>query len=74
MQPMAETTALVVFIRTDSPRYEEETIRVRTLQDLMKVCRENRPHRLLDRVHILAQSGATKHDLHLGFVSVSESK
>ena len=65
--------ANVIFIRTDFPTYEEETIQVQNLADLLKVCSENRLHRLLDRVLVFSRNESHSQALVLEFVSVSET-
>lgn len=61
-----------VFIRSDTPDYEEETIPFKTLSDLVKLCSEPREDMVLDKIVIYAMPNGDAHAVTLGFVSATK--
>jgi len=61
-----------VYIRTDSPDFEEITIPFRTLGELVAVCTQPREHMTLDKVVVYAMPGGEAHSVTLGFLSASK--
>lgn len=61
-----------VYIRTDTPDYEEESIPFKTLGDLVKLCSEPRPDMVLDKIVVYAMPNGTPQAVTLGFVSATK--
>ena len=61
-----------VYIRTDSPDFEEVTVPFRTLGELVEVCSKARPDMVLDKIVVYAMPGGEPHAVTLGFLSASK--
>jgi hypothetical protein len=61
-----------VFIRSDTPDYEEETIPFKTLGDLVKLCSEPRENMVLDKIIAYAMPKGEAHAVTLGFISAAK--
>ena len=61
-----------VFIRTDTPDYEEETIPFKSLGDLVKLCSEPREDMVLDKIVVYAMPDGEAHAVTLGFISATK--
>lgn len=61
-----------VYIRTDSPDFEEVSVPFRTLGELVEVCSRPRENLTLDKVIVYAMPGGEPHAITLGFLSASK--
>jgi hypothetical protein len=60
-----------VYLRTDSPDYEEVTVPFKTLGELVEICSTPRPDLVLDKVVVYAMPGGEPRAVTLGFLSAS---
>ncbi len=72
MKPSDYAIGQAVFIRTDTPDYEEESIPFKTLGDMVKLCSEPRADMVLDKIVVYAMPDGTAHAVTLGFVSATK--
>jgi hypothetical protein len=63
-----------VFIRTDTPDYEEETVPFQTLEEMVKICSQPRPERVLDKVIAYAMPEGEPCAVTLGFVAATKGQ
>lgn len=63
-----------VFVRTDVPDYEEVTVPFQTLGELVRICSEPRPDRLLEKIVCYAMAGEEPRSVTLGFLSASKGE
>ena len=63
-----------VFIRTDTPDYEEEIIPFKSLEEMVKVCSQSRPNLVLEKVLIFAMPDGEPCALTLGFISATKGQ
>jgi hypothetical protein len=63
-----------VFIRTDSPDYEEEAVPFQTLEELVLVCSQPRRDRVLEKIIIYAMPNGEPCAVTLGFVAASKGQ
>ena len=63
-----------VFIRTDTPDYEEEVVPFRTLEEMVKVCSESRSNLVLEKVLIYAMPDGEPCALTLGFIAATKGQ
>jgi hypothetical protein len=63
-----------VFIRTDAPDYEEETVPFKNLEEMVKVCSEPRPNLVLEKVVVYAMPDGEPHALTLGFIASTKGQ
>lgn len=62
-----------VYIRTDSPDFEEVSIPFRSLGELVEVCSKPRDNLTLDKIVVYAMPDGEPHAITLGFLSASKS-
>jgi len=72
MQPSDYAIGQAVYIRTDTPDYEEESIPFKTLGDLVKLCSEPRADMVLEKIVVYAMPNGTPQAVTLGFVSATK--
>ena len=63
-----------VFIRTDTPDYEEEIIPFKSLEEMVKVCSQSRSNLVLEKVLIFAMPDGEPCALTLGFISATKGQ
>jgi hypothetical protein len=63
-----------VFIRTDVPDYEEETVPFKTLDEMVKVCCEPQPNRVLEKIVVFSLAQGEPCALTLSFVSATKGQ
>jgi hypothetical protein len=61
-----------VFIQTDVPDYAEETVPFQSLEELVRLCSEPRPNRVLEKVVVYSMVNEAPVAVTLGFVSASK--
>ena len=74
LEPSAYAIGQAVFIRTETPDYEEAIVPFRTLEEMVKICSEPRPNLILEKVVIYAMTGAEPCALTLGFISATKGQ
>jgi hypothetical protein len=72
MKPSDYAIGQAVFIRTDTPDYEEESIPFKTLGDMVKLCSQPRMDMVLDKIVVYAMPDGTPQAVTLGFVSATK--
>jgi len=72
MEASAYAIGQAVFIRTDTPDYEEEAVPFRTLEEMVKVCSERHAHLVLEKVIVYAMPRTEPLALTLGFISATK--
>jgi hypothetical protein len=63
-----------VFIRTDTPDYEEETIPFKDLSEMVRICSQSHPNLVLEKILVYSMSEGNPVALTLGFVSASKGQ
>jgi hypothetical protein len=71
MGTQAYAIGQAVFVRTDTPDYEEETISFKTLEEMVQICSQPRGDRMLEKVIVYSMVEGEPHALTLGFISAS---
>ena len=74
MEQSAYTIGQAIFIRTDTPDYEEEAVPVKNLEEMVEICSKGRPHRVLEKIIIYSMVDQDPCALTLGFVSASKGQ
>jgi hypothetical protein len=74
MQTPAYAIGQAVFIRTDTPDYEEETIPFKTLEAMVELCTRPKPNLTLEKVVIYSLVNGDPTALTLGFISASQGQ
>lgn len=74
MQNSSYAIGQAVFIRTDTPDFQEETIAFKTLDELVRICATPHPNMTLDKVMIYSMVEGEPHALMLGFLSTSRGQ
>ena len=72
MEQPAYAIGQAVFLRADSPDYEEETVPFQTLEELVEICSQARPNRVLEKVIVYAMPGGEPCAVTLGFIAASK--
>jgi hypothetical protein len=63
-----------VFIRTDTPDYEEAAIPFKTLEEMVALCSEPRPNLTLEKIIVYAMPGGEPCALTLGFIAATKGQ
>jgi len=63
-----------VFIRTDTPDYEEEAVPFQTLEELVKICSQPRCSCVLEKVIVYAMPEGEACAVTLGFVAATKGQ
>lgn len=74
MQTPAYAIGQAVFIRTDTPDYEEETIPFKTLEEMVELCTRRRSNLTLEKVVVYSLVNGDPTALTLGFISASQGQ
>jgi hypothetical protein len=72
MKPSEYAIGQAVYVRTDTPDYEEVTVPFQSLGELVKICSQPRPELLLDKVVIYATVDEEPRSVSLSFLSASK--
>ena len=72
MEQPAYAIGQAVFLRSDSPDYEEETVPFQTLEELVGICSQARPNRVLEKVIVYAMPGGEPCAVTLGYIAASK--
>jgi hypothetical protein len=74
MESAAYAVGQAVFIRTDTPDYEEEVIPFKTLEEMVRLCCEPQANMTLEKVIVYAMANGEPCALTLGFVSATRGQ
>jgi hypothetical protein len=74
MEQSSYAIGQAVFMRTDTPDYEEETVPFQTLEELVKICSQPRSGCVLEKVVIYAMPNGEPCALTLGFVAATKGQ
>ena len=74
MEPSAYAIGQAVFIRTDVPDYQEETVPFKTLEDMVRLCSQPRPDAVLEKVVVFSLVDGEPCALTLSFVSATKGQ
>ncbi len=74
MEPPAYAIGQAVFIRTDVPDYQEETVPFKGLEEMVKLCSQPRPNAVLEKVVVFSMLDGEPCALTLSFVSASKGQ
>lgn len=74
MEPPAYAVGQAVFIRTDTPDYAEEALPFRSLEEMVRICSESRPHLVLEKVIVFAMKDGEPCALTLGFIAATKGQ
>jgi len=61
-----------VFVRTDTPDFEEKSISFASLEDLVRICTEPKPNVQLEKIIVHCVAGNEPAAVTLGFVSATK--
>ena len=74
MESSAYAIGQAVFIRTDVPDYQEETVPFKTLEDMVNICSRPRADSVLEKVVVFSLLDGEPCALTLGFVSATKGQ
>lgn len=74
MEPSSYSIGQAVFIRTDTPDYQEDVIAFKDLKELVEVCSKSRTNMVLEKVIIYSMADNEPCALTLGFVSATKGQ
>lgn len=74
MEASAYAVGQVVFIRTDTADYAEETMPFRTLEDMVRICSQSHPNLVLEKVIVYAMPDGEPCALTLGFIAATKGQ
>ena len=74
MESPSYAVGQAVFLRTDTPEYDEEAVPFQTLDELVKICSQPRPDRVLEKVIIYAMPEGEPCAVTLGFVAATKGQ
>ena len=74
MEQSSYAVGQAVFMRTDTPDYEEVTVPFQTLQELVKICSQPRAGCVLEKVIVYAMPEGEPCALTLGFVAATRGQ
>jgi hypothetical protein len=64
----------VVFIRTDTADYEEETVPFQSLDELVQLSTQGRSHRVLERIIVFGMVNNEPHAITFSFLSATKGQ
>jgi hypothetical protein len=74
MESPSYAVGQAVFLRTDTPEYDEEAVPFQTLDELVKICSQPRADRVLEKVIIYAMPEGEPCAVTLGFVAATKGQ
>jgi hypothetical protein len=74
MESQAYAIGQAVFIRTDTPDYQEEIVPFKTLEEMVRVCSQSYPNLVLEKLVIYAMPDGEPCALTLGFVAATRGQ
>lgn len=74
MQSASYAIGQAIFIRTDTPDFAEETVPVKTLEELVRICSTPQENMTLDKVMVYSLVNGEPQALMLGFLSSSKGQ
>ncbi len=74
MENSAYAIGQAVFLRTDTPDFEEETVPFKTLEEMVSICSKPHQNLTLEKILIYAMTGGEANALTLGFVSATKGQ
>jgi len=74
MKQASHTIGQAIFIRTDTPDYEELAFPVRNLEELVEICSQARSNMVLEKVIVYSMVNQDPCALTLGFISATKGQ
>ena len=74
MESPAYAIGQAIFIRTDTPDYEEKTMPFQNLEELVKICSQPHPNLVLEKILIYAMPDGEPCAVTLGFVAATKGQ
>jgi hypothetical protein len=74
MENSSYAVGQAVFLRTDTPEYDEEAVPFQSLDELVKICSQPRLDRVLEKVIIYAMPEGEPCAVTLGFVAATKGQ
>ncbi|MBA4148790.1 MAG: hypothetical protein H0X66_11810 [Verrucomicrobia bacterium] len=74
MENSAYAIGQAVFLRTDTPDFEEETIPFKTLEEMVSICSKAQPNLTLEKIIVYAMADGEPSALTLGFISSTKGQ
>ena len=74
MQNSSYAIGQAVFIRTDTPDYQEETIAFKSLEEMVEICSRPHDNLTLEKVVVYSLPGGEPCALTLGFISATRGQ
>ena len=63
-----------IFLRTDSPDFEEVVVKFHSLEEMVEICSKSHPNCVLENVVVYSVVGEESCSLTLGFISASKGQ
>jgi len=73
MTAKAYPSGQAIFVRTDTPDFEEQVITFSTLEEMVRVCSEPRPNMVLEKVVVSAMPDQEVCGLTFGFLAATKT-
>jgi len=74
METPAYPIGQAIFIRTDTPDYEEQMVPFQDLEELVKICSQPRPNLVLEKILVYAMPDGEPCAVTLGFVASTKGQ
>ena len=74
MESSAYPIGQAIFIRTDTPDYEEQIIPFKNLEGLVKICSHGHPDLVLEKILIYAMPNGELCAVTLGFIAATKGQ
>ena len=72
METPAYAIGQAIFIRTDTPDYEEQAIPFKTLEELVKICSQPQLNLVLEKILVYAMPDGEPCAVTLGFIAATK--
>jgi len=73
-QEHSKPMGLAIFLRTDTPDYEEVAVPFHSLEEMVRICSEGWPNHMLENVIVHSMIGCEARSLTLSFTSSSKEE
>jgi hypothetical protein len=74
MSSSAYAIGQAIYIRTDTPDYEEVTVPITSLEEMVEICSQPRPNLTLEKVMVYSMVNGEPCALTLGFVAATRGQ
>jgi len=74
MESSAYPIGQAIFIRTDTPDYEEQVIPFKNVEELVRICSQGYPNLVLERILIYAMPNGELCAVTLGFIAATKGQ